>query len=205
MLSGIAIVVLLVSQAAGSVPPLLDLTGRGLSCGGGSGFVSGASSDVPGSPRPSATWGVTLRSLDKQSYRAGEEFVYEVEITNISVSEQWIPWSIDPAFCGPAIGNGAPVVRFVIGAMLRSSHPRQPLGALMSGVTMAGSRASEGSMLRLPPGGTAIVRANGRWSVLYPNVPVPEVAAVAGQVKIERPDRSETVVSTNSISASTLK
>jgi len=60
-------------------------------------------------------------------------------------------------------------------------------------------------MLRLPPGGMAIIRAKGRWSVLYPNVQVPEVAAVAGQVNIQRPNGSETVVSNNSIGVRTLK
>lgn len=118
--------------------------------------------------------------------------------------EQWIPWSNDPAFCGSATGNGTSVVRFLISAMLRSPQPGQQLGVLMSGARMAGSRTSAGSMLRLAPGGTVIVRAEGRWSVLYPTVPVPENGAVAGQVTIEGPGLSETVVSNNSIGVRTV-
>lgn len=95
-----------------------------------------------------------------QGYTVGEEFQYEVEITNTSAVSVSIPWSADPT--GLDDVSNEQVFQASVALMLRNGANDQ---RVLTGAIMYGRPDISSSILVLAPGMKARIRAASRWSV----------------------------------------
>lgn len=203
MLASVVLLVLSLDvQSTDTAQPFKDLSGRTMACDSGS--MSGSGQDGNSGQRRSPLT-VTVRRLDKREYRWREPVVIDVEVRNSGSVDHYIPWATDTAYCDETTEDGAPVVKLLIGGSLVDPSTQARIGGLLGGAMLAGSLAHEASMLRLAPGGVAIVRWTGRWAMLRPHTAMPDVAAVSAEVTIERRAVAEDITASNSIVVHTLK
>ena len=104
---------------------------------------------------------ITLLSLDKRSYKLGDESVFDVALENISKEAVQIPWSPDSSIGSPfndssPPGNLLAVISLVVGNKTLGEYQASTYG-------LYGSRTVPGSLKTLQPGQRVRIRVPGRW------------------------------------------
>jgi hypothetical protein len=138
--------------------PLIDLT---IPPNVTAGFAGGFSKSV-GSPLT-----VRILGFPDQDYTAGDDFVYEVEVTNHSPEIVVIPWSNDPTGIADAIGPDAfsSTISLLVDTELDKEH-------YIAGSMMWGDLSQPQTLLAVGPNDRFRIRGLGRWSI--PGVAIAE-------------------------------
>lgn len=146
--SALAVVVF----AAQLQPPTLDLTV--LPSTSASGRVP-AISDVN-----QLSMNAVIVNPPDQEYTVGDEFQYEIEITNTSTTAITIPWAADPSGFEEIADQH--IFQSSLTLMVENAND---VKRLLTGVLMYGRPDIPSSLMTLPPGASARFLASGRWTV----------------------------------------
>lgn len=135
--------------------------------------VSGGGGVASGDGVPELSVFVTLVSMDRMTYEVGDEFVYEVLITNAGEEPVQLPWSPDPLAFKAALTKQFPTeARAVIPGFQRATlfvDVRDSTGRLhrvVNATPLYGGSGVAGSLQALSPGESALVRVPSRWVFL---------------------------------------
>lgn len=111
----------------------------------------------------------------------GDALTYEVEITNNATTPLTIPWSGDPLWESD-VDTAEQLFRATLGLSVSvGTGPEQRLDGTIR--LIYGNVAAPASVLVLPPGGSARIKAAGSWSVYGINLRQQALAS-AGQAQV---------------------
>jgi hypothetical protein len=112
-------------------------------------------------PRPELA--LTLLPLAHADFLWGDEFEYEVLVRNIGTVPVWLPWTSDGLVpVRPRVASLPEVRRATVRLEVWSIDGKQRLGGLQSHA-LAGAVDIQGTLQRLAPNQTALLRVPGRW------------------------------------------
>lgn len=107
---------------------------------------------------------ITLLSLDRRSYRIGENLIFDVTIKNVGKDIVVIPWSPDRAQIRPDEKGFPPGY---LDATLSLAITDRVLGEqIIYGPLLYGSELVPSSLRKLLPGQTVRIRAPSRWALM---------------------------------------
>lgn len=114
---------------------------------------------------------VTLVSMNREEYREGDPFVFEVGIRNRSQTPQRIPTLPRSAICDELDPNKPERADAIIQLRVKTSPSESGLASV---ATLWASSKRKESWAILEPGQTALIRVTRQWSRIYFPNGVPE-------------------------------
>jgi hypothetical protein len=183
-------------QAQGRATVTVDLPLGSNACpsDGGGGLVQGANLNiVHGGAKTVPPLEVTLVSMNREEYQAGDPLVFEVGIRNRSQTPQRIPMLPRSAICDELDPNKPEYADAIIQLRVKTSPSESGLASV---ATLWASSKRKESWAILEPGQTALIRVTRQWSPIYFPNGVPERGEAYLNIEVTG---TATVDSSNSI------
>ena len=124
-----------------------------------------------------------LLPLERGEFSWGDEFEFQLRVKNVGSIAITLPWAADGLVPEESDHATAHVQRALALIEIESLDGKRQLGQL-DGFPLAGAVTIPGSLQRLAPGATALLRVPARWSSITTDVAVRVLGEANGQVRV---------------------